>query len=352
MGMKNKNCNYDVEVLLKKYRDDNKNIIGNKYHRLTVVDIGIDKMIEVHKKSNRWKIYLDCVCECGKSKTSLKSTIIRGKTKSCGCFRSETTSEFNKKTKNKDYRIVLDDGSEAKVCSKCNETLGIENFFIQSSGIPLSWCKKCSYKRNANKETRCSECNKLFKTTKQQLERNDKNYCSMECRNKGISKTKTGVCYFTKEVKERISLKTKERFINKENHPMYGKKHSIATRKKLSKSITLVAKRGADNPNYKHNLTDAERGDKRLIPEYQKWRSDVFARDNYSCRLCGKRSNGDIVAHHLDGYNWCKEKRTYVNNGITLCKGCHNAFHKKYGNGNNTKEQWEVFANEYKTKAL
>ena len=45
--------------------------------------------------------------------------------------------------------------------------------------------------------------------------------------------------------------------------------------------------------------------------------------------------------HHLDGYNWCIEKRTDETNGITLCENCHKNFHSIYGFGGNTKEQFE-----------
>lgn len=73
--------------------------------------------------------------------------------------------------------------------------------------------------------------------------------------------------------------------------------------------------------------------------EFKKWRKDVFARDQYSCQVCSHKGKG-LNAHHIDGYNWCKEKRTDVDNGITLCEDCHNDFHNTYGRGNNTSEQF------------
>ena len=47
--------------------------------------------------------------------------------------------------------------------------------------------------------------------------------------------------------------------------------------------------------------------------------------------------------HHINGYNWDKENRTNINNGITLNQEIHKEFHKLYGKGNNTKEQFNQF---------
>lgn len=72
------------------------------------------------------------------------------------------------------------------------------------------------------------------------------------------------------------------------------------------------------------------------------WRVKVFIRDKRTCAVCDYRGQ-EINAHHLDGWNWCKEKRFDLDNGITLCKECHRKFHNEYGYGDNTKEQFEDF---------
>lgn len=99
-----------------------------------------------------------------------------------------------------------------------------------------------------------------------------------------------------------------------------------------------------NNPNYKPELTDEDRDRKRIGTEYTNFIKRVLARDNYTCQCCGKHKselNCSLVVHHLDSYNWCKDKRTDDNNGITLCENCHGNFHNIYGNGYNTKEQFE-----------
>ncbi|WP_252251155.1 HNH endonuclease [Clostridium sp. VAP52] len=86
--------------------------------------------------------------------------------------------------------------------------------------------------------------------------------------------------------------------------------------------------------------TQEERENGRKIEGYTEFVKKVLARDNYICQCCNKHYNY-LEVHHLDGYDWCKEKRIDETNGITLCETCHGNFHMKYGKGNNTKEQFE-----------
>lgn len=90
-------------------------------------------------------------------------------------------------------------------------------------------------------------------------------------------------------------------------------------------------------------LSDEERIRNRDYPEYIKWRKSVYEKDNYTCVCCQKYASGKLNAHHLNSYDWCVEGRTNINNGITLCEECHKKFHKLFGYGNNTKEQYEKF---------
>lgn len=98
---------------------------------------------------------------------------------------------------------------------------------------------------------------------------------------------------------------------------------------------------GEKHFNWNSSLTQEERERKRVYPEYTLWSKRVLARDNYTCCKCGKKSDGGMCAHHINGYDWCKEERTDVKNGITLCGDCHKNFHLIYGYGNNTRQQFE-----------
>lgn len=116
---------------------------------------------------------------------------------------------------------------------------------------------------------------------------------------------------------------------SKTNHD--GKIYCRACAKKLFNSGLL-------HPKYNQNISIEERMEKRTYEKYSIFIRKVLARDNYKCKCCGSSNNLEV--HHLDGYNWCKEKRTDVLNGITLCHNCHSNFHSKYGKGNNTKHQF------------
>jgi len=93
---------------------------------------------------------------------------------------------------------------------------------------------------------------------------------------------------------------------------------------------------GANNYNWKGGIIEINKTI-RGIPEYLKWRSDIFQRDNWICRTCN--NIGCILnAHHIkpfhiilkennitniDDARECKELWD-IKNGITLCEDCHN----------------------------
>lgn len=60
-------------------------------------------------------------------------------------------------------------------------------------------------------------------------------------------------------------------------------------------------------------------------PEYNEWRSLVYFRDNYSCKICGSKTN--INAHHIQEANKFPESRFEVSNGIVLCQKHHIQVH-------------------------
>lgn len=66
----------------------------------------------------------------------------------------------------------------------------------------------------------------------------------------------------------------------------------------------------------------------RRCAEYKAWRRQVFERDDYTCRECGKRSV-QLNAHHILPYAYFPDDRFRVDNGITLCVVCHKKKHRR-----------------------
>jgi hypothetical protein len=66
--------------------------------------------------------------------------------------------------------------------------------------------------------------------------------------------------------------------------------------------------------------------------EYKEWRKKVYIRDQYRCKMPGCNSNSrDIAAHHIYPKKIYPEKKFDINNGITLCRYCHEKTYGKEG---------------------
>jgi hypothetical protein len=110
--------------------------------------------------------------------------------------------------------------------------------------------------------------------------------------------------------------------------------------------------------NVRFNARRPEAFDKK----YVEWRKAVYKRDGHKCVCCGKKYRPS--AHHLNGWAWCFSGRYDVKNGVTLCgsnknpkygpvvTGCHDKFHKLFGNKDNTRVQFEMFLSAYYKKKL
>jgi len=95
----------------------------------------------------------------------------------------------------------------------------------------------------------------------------------------------------------------------------------------------------------RERLREANVGEKRwnwkggVTPERVRLRTSLdmklvreccFERDNYTCRSCGRRG-GNLNAHHIWPFQKFPEWKFELWNLITLCKQCHDAFHKAAG---------------------
>lgn len=117
---------------------------------------------------------------------------------------------------------------------------------------------------------------------------------------------------------------------------------------KMSNNHWCKGKFGKNNPFYRHDLSDEERYltyNRRYYPNYNSWQKEVLKRDNRTCQKCGSKDKP--CAHHINNWIDFKEQRTDIENGIVLCKKCHELFHSIFGNKHTNKNQYKVFILEY-----
>jgi len=99
-----------------------------------------------------------------------------------------------------------------------------------------------------------------------------------------------------------------------------GRKHSEETKRKIGSGIKAFY--GDDYVRKTPTLHLI-----RTSTEYKCWRKAVFERDNYTCQICGVRSGRGIKvtlnADHIKRFAEHPELRFDVDNGRTLCEGCH-----------------------------
>lgn len=177
-----------------------------------------------------------------------------------------------------------------------------------------------------------------------------------QIKNTNIKKYGVENPFSSKEIQKRIYNTNIER---------YGVKNPLKNQDILNKvSNTCMKKygvryyvqtqvyRGKDSPRWKGGV--ALMRDERLTYRYRKWRKNVFDRDSYTCQCCKiKNGNGKSVklnAHHIRNWKDNINLRYDIDNGITMCEGCHNLFHSIYGKRNNNIKQLIDFLLNYGKK--
>ena len=59
-------------------------------------------------------------------------------------------------------------------------------------------------------------------------------------------------------------------------------------------------------------------------PVYKRFRRQVLKRDKFTCQMCNKRGKRvRLNVHHIMTWSSASTLRYDVDNGITLCRGCH-----------------------------
>lgn len=147
-----------------------KNIINKKFGRLTVVNF--------YKITNGRANWV-CKCKCGKNKVILSSSLLEGKTKSCGCLHKELSRKKNKThgmCQTRFYRIW------GALNTRCKNKNTKYYKYYGGKGIVCEWESFEKFKNDMYKSY-LKHIKKFGKkqTTIDRID-NNKNYCKENCR--------------------------------------------------------------------------------------------------------------------------------------------------------------------------
>jgi hypothetical protein len=148
------------------------------------------------------------------------------------------------------------------------------------------------------------------------------------------------------EAKEKIRFFQKQKIFSTETkekirQSKLGKSRSEETKIKISMGhMGVSVNKGDKSSNWKGGITPLVRIIRGCF-QYRQWISDVFTKDNFICQECGIRG-GRLNAHHIKHFSIIFEDNNIksfddalncselwnINNGMTLCKKCHDNIHK------------------------
>lgn len=306
-----------LDSYMEEKKNETEKLVGQVFGDLTILEV-LGYRQET-KTNNR--LFVKTGCECGNITDKPFYVIERGQVKCCG---NECITKSGFKIGDRyGFQTILGDG-------------GLRNY---GGG-----------RRKRFVKTIC-DCGNEKDFPLHKLKSGEQNYCGKTCGLKytNIIGNKYGFLTVLEEIGRIKNQKDVRVFLCKCDCGELAKKRY----NKLVHGYTIFCghscdlQRGENHGSWNPNKTDEERLQGRDYWEYNQWRNKVYIRDKFTCKCCG-RIGGSKVAHHLDGYNWCIEKRTDVSNGITLCETpCHEDFHKKLGYGNNTKEQFDEYLSEF-----
>lgn len=277
----------------------NKDMIGMLFGLWTVT--GISEI----RKDNR--TCFNCLCECGKERVVQGNSLKCNRSTGCGCsseknivgerFGMLVIRSVNKDTDPNKTTCVCDcDCGETKVLLKNN---------VKSGGTRSCGCLSAP----SIIGQKINNLTVLEKSSKKYEDKKTRHLCVCDCgkttlvRSGDLKRGHTRSC---------------------------GCLHNVSLPS------------GKDHHAWNPEITDEDRKNRRDRKKVGRWSSQIFERDNHTCKLC-KIRGGVLNAHHLDGWHWCVERRYDLENGVTLCEICHRTFHKIYGNRDNTAEEFFEF---------
>jgi len=191
-------------------------------------------------------------------------------------------------------------------CKICNKDIFGKPYRQGRQKFCSSKCygKSLEFKRI---KTSCPQCGKEIE--KKEHGRNTK-FCSSKC-------------FYTNRLGKKLSDQTKEK-ISKANKIAYQDEKlrvSISERQKGFNNSARNSMLGEKNPQWKGGVTPINAKIRNSL-KMKIWRNKIFARDKYTCQICGK-IGGELNADHIKQFAHYPKLRFKISNGRTLCKPCH-----------------------------
>lgn len=340
-------------------------LTGKRFSGTTVTSLSdrTDK-----RKSKFW----NCMCDCGQTHVAEGSNLRRGHVKSCGCLKF-SHEDFTDKTyglltaKSLDYED--DNGARFWKClCKCGNYTSVRSTSLKNGNTKSCGCLKredfsgqkinmltcIEFKYFKNKMTywlcKC-DCGKEIITSIKSVKCGRTKSCG--CFNKSYEDfTGRTYVYLFVESLDFIDDKGKRHWKCKCRCGNYVTVYSSGLKSGNTKScgcLKIEKASGENSPNWNNKLTKEEREENKnrtLSPRYGKWHKRVLKRDWYTCQCC-RIKNGSLQAHHVYSWHSHKKLRYITKNGVTLCKSCHQKFHKIYTNKFNNRKQFKEFIKNY-----
>lgn len=274
---------------------------GRRYGRL----VAVEQTSERRGRCVMWH----CVCDCGGEIRTRASSLVSGDTTSCGCsrrlnlvgqsFGRLTVTAFAGKKK----------GRPSWACScSCGGTIEARGDMLRAGA---TWCCGCEHRAPTGPSPVL-------------VNHEGRRFGMLTVIERDTIRSRPGIQYW------RCMCDCGNGTVVYAGQLAGGKTKSCGC---------LRRRRGAASPIYDAEMPDGERRRRRWNAALREWRTSVFHRDNYRCRACG--GGGYLQAHHIEAWAHAIALRFDVDNGVTLCRSCHAAFHSAYGSGSNMRKQYD-----------
>lgn len=168
------------------------------------------------------------------------------------------------------------------------------------------YCSQKCYGLSLAKLKKCLQCGKEFYNYQNRF------FCSMDCNGKYKKGKPLNEIHKDNLSKAKIGKPIKHFIENKE-----------LISGKISEALTGKPQpwnRGENHPNWQGGKTESNAKIRNSL-EMKNWRREVFERDDYTCKVCGKKG-GRIRADHIKPFCLFPELRFVVSNGRTICEKC------------------------------